>query len=188
MKIFVDFDNTIVDTTRAACTTYNILKDVDVRPEDIESYNMYPQIDLKGNFDWLFSNFILFNHLRLYDNVIGCLNQLKENGFELYLVTNCSLNSIPLKSEWIKHYLPKDLFSGIIFLNIGQGYDKSIIDMKDSILIDDHRENHLSSNAKYHFNFKRYEKQNWGPLPGESIEFTKWDQKVVNTITQIITK
>ena len=70
----------------------------------------------------------------------------------------------------------------MIFLNTGQGYDKSLIDMKDSILIDDHRENHLTSNAKYHFNFKRYEKQNWGPLPDESIEFTKWDENIVNTI------
>lgn len=179
-KLFIDFDNTIVDTTRATCITYNIIHSTNIQPEVIENYDMSPHLILNGNFN-IFSNFILYNHLKLFDGVIECLNKLKDN-FEIYLVTNCSLESIPLKSQWIKENLPKNIFSGMIFLNTGQGYDKSLIDMKDSILIDDHRENHLTSNAKYHFNFKKYEKQNWGPLPGESIEFTKWDENIVNTI------
>ena len=94
-KLFIDFDNTIVDTTRATCITYNIIHSTDIQPEIIENYDMSPHLALNGDFN-IFSNFILYNHLKLFDGVVECLNKLKDN-FEIYLVTNCSIESISLK-------------------------------------------------------------------------------------------
>ena len=186
INLFIDFDNTIVNTTKAVVEVYNEKFNANINYLDIENYNLTPyikNIDEKER-SKLFCEKEMYSKLKPYEGVFDVLNKLKEsNLFNIYLVTNCAPKSIPYKVKWLEENNFDQLFSGKIYLDITgcQGYNKSIINMENSILIDDHRENHLSSNAKYKLSFKYNDKQNWGPDPskGDSVwVFKNWNNGI----------
>ena len=184
INLFIDFDNTIVDTTGAAVKIYNKKFNKNINPLDIENYNMEPHIIISEKERCnLFCKKDLYSNLKAYSGVFEVLNKLKEsNLFNIYLVTNCNPKSIPYKIKWLKENNFDFLFDGKIYLDISncKGYDKSLINMRDGVLIDDHRENHLTSNAKYKLSFQYSKrKQNWGPEPQDGvIVFRKWDNGI----------
>ena len=183
LNLFIDFDNTIVDTTDAAVKIYNNYFNTNINSLDIENYSMEPFISLneKERSD-LFCKDSLYEILKPFDNVHNILKNLRDSNLfnKIYLVTNCSAKSIPHKIKWLKDNNFDNLFDGKLYLDVNQGYNKSMINMSNSILIDDHRENHLTSNAKYKLSFQ-YDKrkQNWGPEPQDGvIVFRKWDNGI----------
>lgn len=181
-KIFFDFDNTLVDTTSAFVSWYNNKNDTQIDPKEIINYNFEPQLKLsKEEMIKGFSSDEFFSFLRPFDGVREFLEQLKQTKlFEMYLVSNCSNESIIQKIKWLYEFNLEKYFDGKIFLSINKPIDKSLIDMSKSIFIDDHKENHLSSNAKYKFAFKDLPQRTWHPTQDDGVMvFSKWNSGLV---------
>lgn len=177
MKIYVDFDNTIVDSVAAFVTRYNQLNGTKYQKESVVKYdfsNLITNIAEEELVRGFHSNFF-FNELSLYENVKESLVRLKHNGAELILITRGTLTNIQKKIEWLdKHHWIKDLFSDFIFLTSTQDVLK--IDMSQSILIDDLRVNHLNCNAKYKYCYKDQVGRDWYPIPDDGVHiFTSWN-------------
>lgn len=189
MNIFIDFDNTIVDSTKAFVSVYNDLYNKNVNADEIINYDFSPQINLQvKDICKIFSSKSFYDRLELFDFVIESLQKFKSLGHQLILVTNCSADSCKRKIDYLKKFGLDKLFDSKIYLDIGKAYCKDLIDMSNAILIDDHIENHKSSNAKFKFCFKKNSKQTWSPnLENEQkIQiYTSWKelQNNVNFMT-----
>lgn len=182
VKLFVDFDNTIVDTTEAFCKYFN-----DVYMEDynlgsikgswVKEYDFSDVISISENeLIKAFKSERLFSYLRPYPYVRYALETLKKSGyFQIYLVSNCSAESAIRKLKWLDEFDLAQYFDGTIMLNINQAYNKSLVDMTDSILIDDHHLNHSNSNAKWKFCYTGSVERNWHPKAGDGVFlFNHW--------------
>ena len=190
MKIYIDFDNTIVDSTKAFVDRYNMMNDTNIDSSDIVSYDFKPQIQLTNEqISEAFGTYSLYDYLKPYEYVERALMRLRcLPNVELYLISNCSDDSVIQKVLWLnKHPKINYCFTGKIFLSISKPYDKSIVDMSNSILIDDHKLNHMCSDAKYKFAFKDNQKREWYPNYDEDGVIVKSSWKdIVDEIEKIV--
>ncbi len=152
-RLFLDFDGTIVDSIKAFCDTYNFYYEkIDgFKPADwskVKQYNFKDQCPLVTDVQDIFSNIYFFDKLEFINcNTFEIIKELNKE-FEIHIVTIGTINNIAQKSIWIKKNLPFIKHCEFLFNN-GCKMDKSIVDMKDSIFIDDVLSNLESSNAKY---------------------------------------
>lgn len=148
-KLYVDFDNTIVNTNKAICSLYD---------EDFKWYKKYEKVDWTSINTWNFEelkcasteyiNYYFnqprfFNRLEFMDNAFEALLAL----YEKYDITIVSMGYSPNlkgKEKWCKKHIP---FLKREFINLKKFSDKSHIDMSDGILIDDASKNLKTSNA-----------------------------------------
>lgn len=151
MKLFIDFDDTIVETMRTYCTTYNHLykNHPDYKFAD---YTKVKHWDFReicpltvDNPNEIFENENFFKFATFYYDVRKVLKKLNEK-FEIYIITIGTPKNIELKTRWIAEHLPF-IENSIFLYNKSIKMDKSIIDMSDGILIDDHQNNLFNSNA-----------------------------------------
>ena len=177
MKIFFDFDNTLVNTTAAFCEYVKwTFDDVCISPFDVREYDFSDQMKFsKDQLINAFSSDKLFEYLRPYTGVRNVLEELQKSGlFEIYLVSNCSAESATKKLKWLHEFQFDRYFTGKLMLDINKPYDKSLIDMSNSIFVDDHVLNHLSSNAKYKYAFvEAGTVRNWAPTEADSVKIFK---------------
>lgn len=151
-KLFTDFDLTITDGIKSICQTYNYFyKNVKGFKKaewyKVEKYNMKDQCTLSPNPAKLFGEEYFFQVLEfINDNTYDVLKELNEK----YQIIICSVGTnknISYKSMWIQSKLP--FIRNSIYINNGDcKADKSIVNMQDSIFIDDCSSNLYSSNAK----------------------------------------
>lgn len=177
MRVFIDFDDTIVNSTETFVKVYNELYNKNVNEKSIIYHGFKPQINLtREEIAYIFSSDKFTKYLQPIYGVYKALSELKKNGFELYLITNCSDKSVIQKSIWFeKHKQYSNLFCGKIFLSLNKPYDKSIIDMKNSVLIDDHKENHKLSNAYIKVAYNYYPEREWCPTEKDGVcVFNSW--------------
>ena len=162
IKLFVDFDNTLVNSTRSFCTSYNFIYEYhkDFTPanwELVDTWNFSNQCPiLKSESDVLdiFENPLFFDCLELInDNTFEILKELNEK-YQIIIASIGTPINLSLKALYLQETLPfiKDY---ILMYNNGIKMNKEIIQMNypDSIFIDDHVSNLISSNAvnKYVF-------------------------------------
>jgi len=162
IKLFVDFDNTLVNSTRSFCTSYNFIYEYhkDFTPanwELVNTWNFSNQCSiLKSDSDVLdiFENPLFFDCLELInDNTFEILKELNEK-YQIIIASIGTPINLSLKALYLQENLPfiKDY---ILMYNNGIKMNKEIIkmDYPDSIFIDDHVSNLISSNAvnKYVF-------------------------------------
>lgn len=149
MKIFCDFDNTIVNTIATITSLYN---------EDFKFYDEFLPIKWWEVNSWEFKECncctreyinTYFNQPRFFDKltymdwVKETLEELK-NEYEIIIVSMGDTPNLKLKKLWIKENLPYCKFVGV---NFKDGNDKSSIDMSEGILLDDSSKNLSTSNA-----------------------------------------
>ena len=178
-NIFIDFDNTIVNSTKAFIDVYKYrFPFININYMDIENYDFKPHLNIsKEEICSIFSSDDFYDKLELYQGVEEILKLIKDSElFNVILITNCSPESIPQKIKFLKQRELDKYFDFKIYLDSGKPYDKSIVNMSKGILIDDHRENHLFSNATYKLCYKHNPKQTW--CPDDAITFSKWDKKL----------
>lgn len=149
MKIFCDFDNTIVNTIATITSLYN---------EDFKFYDEFLPIKWWEVNSWEFKEcncctreYIntyfnqprFFNKLTYMDWAKETLEELK-NEYEIIIVSMGDTPNLKLKKLWIKENLPYCKFVGV---NFKDGNDKSSIDMSEGILLDDSSKNLSTSNV-----------------------------------------
>jgi len=159
-KIFLDFDNTIVNSTKSFCETYSELYQdhpnfILPKWEEVNCWNFENQCTLlKTNEDVekIFSMELFFIGLEFIDEyTYKILKELNEK-YQIIITSIGTYDNITYKSQWVKGNLPfiKD---SIFLINNGCKMNKSVVNMQDSIFIDDVTTNLDSSNAvnKYIF-------------------------------------
>jgi len=153
IPVYLDFDNTIVDSTERLIFLLNQYYNTNKNYKDVKRYNcsdLFPNITQNLILD-MFDKEEFFNDLSIFPNCKEVLLKYKEN-FDYQITTICTEKSLIHKKE----YLNKELFPCIFTLNgiIKNGTGKEMIDMSNGIIIDDHIDNIRSSNAKYKILYK----------------------------------
>lgn len=169
-KIFIDFDCTIADSIKTYCNVYNLsykeqegFKEAD--HNKVDAYDLKDQCHLVDHQESIFSNEEFFKHLEFMTDATDVLEKLSTQ-YELIICSIGTLDNISYKAKWIKNNL--SFIKSVILLtgtmgSSGLKMDKSTVDMKDSIFIDDHADNLLSTNAELKICFgKEYAwNKNW---------------------------
>lgn len=159
-KLFLDFDNTIVNATKSFCSSYNTIyrhnsKFVPADWTKVHKYNFGCQCKLlNGSPDVLeiFETDMFFNRLDFFDpNTYEVLKELSEK-YQIIVVTLGTLLNLSKKAIWLRNKLPfiKD---HILLNNDNVEMNKSIVQMQGSYFIDDVSSNLYSTNAEYKFLF-----------------------------------
>jgi len=155
-RLYLDCDNTITNSTKSFCTSYNFIYEYhkDFTPanwELVDTWNFSNQCSiLKSESDVLdiFENPLFFDCLELInDNTYEILKELNEK-YQVIITSIGTPINLSLKALYLQETLPfiKDY---ALLYNNGIKMNKEIIkmDYPESILIDDHVDNLISSNA-----------------------------------------
>jgi 5'(3')-deoxyribonucleotidase len=150
-KIFLDFDGTLVDSIKAYCSTYNtIYKQFTGFKEavwyNVNRYDLKDECPIVKNPREIFQYKIFFKFLEFMNgNTFDILRELDKH-FDIHICSIGTPENLSLKCKWLQ----ENLFFVEKYILISNGtnkMDKSIVDMSDSIIIDDHVDNLISSNA-----------------------------------------
>lgn len=149
-RLFMDFDGVIVNSRKAYCDVYSQLysdcqnyKHPNWR--NVEEWDLTKLCPLSAND--LFGHDLFFYDLEFIGGAKTHLKSLASQ-FDITICTIGTYDNISRKSNWIQHRLP--FLTSSIFINPNHDYraGKSVIDMKDSIFVDDVSLNLEGSNAK----------------------------------------
>ena len=155
-KFFIDFDSTIVDSISAYCKVYNrthhYVEGFKIAIADnVNQWDLKDECPLVKNPLDIFSNRDFFDELKCMPNVHEVLERLSEQ-YELIICSIGTYENISLKSLWISKNLPF-ITNSILLINEGCKMDKSVVNMSDSIFMDDHASNLFTSNAEFNILF-----------------------------------
>ena len=113
----------------------------------VEQYDLKDECPLAINTYRIFQDDLFFRLLDCMNgNTIEVLNQLN-NKYDLYLCTIGTIKNLYLKSLWVESNIPF-IKNKILLNNQNNKMDKSVINMKDSVFVDDVLSNLNSSNAE----------------------------------------
>ena len=150
-KLILDFDNTVCNTNKAMIKSMNpYIKDSSKKvDENSPSYywsfkDLFPETHLRY-IDILFNSQLLFSNMELYSNVYNVLEDLHNKGVQIYICTIGSYKNIKLKLDWLHNHLPFVDVIPIAQNNIVM--NKAIVNMQNSIFLDDNVDCLNSSNA-----------------------------------------
>lgn len=188
MNLYVDFDNTIVNSSEVIV---KMLNEQFGENKDYRKLRKYDFRDLFPNCSYwdiekYFESDKMFEQLELYPESYNTLNSFKDKFENITIVTIGTEDNIEKKRKFIK-----DKFSFNINLidieNHGRS-NKSSVDMRDGVFIDDHVDCLHSSNAKIKILIKTNENAEWSKIePNEDIYVVNnWYE--VYSILDFITK
>lgn len=180
-KLFIDFDDTLVQSSKAYCLTYNdlFINNPNFVTADYTKNNDWNFAEvcplMKNNTEVLFSHPLFFDNLEFFPNAIEVLHKLQKK-YEIYIVTIGTLKNLELKAKFIHKKLP--FIKNIILLsNEGCKMDKSIVNMQgtndiNNIFIDDNENNIFSQDKtpnlmKYCFGNEKPWNSKWKSMGGK---------------------
>lgn len=151
-KLFLDFDNTIVNSTKAYCDVYNfVYKDCKEFKKaewyKVEKYDLTDQCPLATT-RHIFSDEMFFDVLELMDKYTYDILRELSKKYQIIICSIGTFTNISYKTKWIKDKLPM-VKDAVMITNSNCQMDKSIVDMSGSIFIDDVESNLISANAEY---------------------------------------
>ena len=163
IKLFLDIDGVIINSIKAYCHAYNELyKNEKGFIEAIwwktELWNIQDQCTLIDNTDVIFSNDKFFEYAEFMNDNTYQVIQLLSKKYDIILCSIGTYKNIHLKSLWIEQHLPF-INKSVLLVNNKDKIGKSIINMQDSIFIDDVAFNLETCNAKYKIIFG--DEYNW---------------------------
>lgn len=145
-KIIIDFDNTLVNSNKAVLKTLNgfikeeeLKLDINSKVTTWDFSNIVPKQYLRF-VDTTFEMDTFFTNLELYPNCYDVLLDLRSKGIEIICVTIGTPRNIENKIQWVKDNLPFIELIPIVKYN-GVKMDKSIINGKNAVFIDDNQLN-----------------------------------------------
>lgn len=181
-KLFLDFDNTIVDTISAVVSLYNedyVNHDgfVAINPKDVTSWE-FTECNLATyeEIDRYFGDKRFFQRVKLYPSAGQVLRSLSHR-YNITIVSHGYASNLKLKEEWIKNNLFKEVFDNscnteFIGVDWETHNDKSHVDMSNSIFVDDSIRNLETSSAKYKILYGEY--MDWNNTNIEFIRCKNW--------------
>lgn len=150
-KIFLDFDGTIVNSVKSFCDVYNwgYSNNPNFKKADwakVNKWNFSDECPLaKDNIEDIFASDAFFLHLDLMnENTLEVISRLKEK-FDIIVCSIGTPGNISRKVGWIENIL--DIKDMVMLSKEKADMGKSIVDMSGAILVDDHQDNLITSNA-----------------------------------------
>lgn len=181
-KLFLDFDNTIVDTIAAVVSLYN--EDysshdsfVPINPKDVTSWE-FKECNLATyeEIDKYFGDERFFQRIKLYPGARQSLHLLSHM-YDITIVSHGYVKNLKLKEKWVKDKLFKEIFDSscnaeFIGVDWEEYSDKSHVDMSNSIFVDDSIKNLETSNAKYKILYGEY--MDWNNTNNKFTRCENW--------------
>lgn len=152
-NLFIDFDNTLVNSTKQSVAMLNKKFNKNMDWRNLKRYDykdLFKNISTNDVIE-LFEDEEFFNNVETYDDVKDVLFQVGNN-YNISIVTCGNKNNLALKNKWLSENF-KGLYDNYYYLN-NVKLDKSGVNMKNGIHIDDHIDALRSSNAKIKILFK----------------------------------
>lgn len=169
MKLFIDFDNTIANSSEVIV---DMLNEHFGKNENFEKLRKYDFSDLFPECSYLdiekfFNSDEMFERLKIFPNMIETVDAFKDFFDEISIVTIGTKDNLENKKRFLKENNLELTFYGIE--NNGRS-DKSSVDMHNGVFIDDHIGCLHSSNAKIKILMKNVENGEWNKVePNDDI-------------------
>lgn len=178
MVLYLDFDNTIVNTSKEVIEIMNHLTGKDYKWSDLKKYNftdLFPEMTYE-DIEKIFDSEELFDKIHWIDGCREVIEWWKNKGHAVHFVTIGRKKNLDKKIEWLIMNSPVTFFfTGI--MNYGDP-DKSQVDMSDGIFIDDHIKYLRASNAKEKILFRNHQDGDWNGIePNDDVYILDtWEQ------------
>lgn len=169
MKLFIDFDNTIANSSEVIV---DMLNEHFGKNENFEKLRKYDFSDLfpecsYWDIEKFFNSDEMFERLKIFPNMIETVDAFKDCFDEISIVTIGTKDNLENKKRFLKENNLELTFYGIE--NNGRS-DKSSVDMHNGVFIDDHIGCLHSSNAKIKILMKNVENGEWNKVePNDDI-------------------
>ena len=169
MKLFIDFDNTIANSSEVIV---DMLNEHFGKNENFEKLRKYDFSDLfpecsYWDIEKFFNSDEMFERLKIFPNMIETVDAFKDFFDEISIVTIGTKDNLENKKIFLKENNLELTFYGIE--NNGRS-DKSSVDMHNGVFIDDHIGCLHSSNAKIKILMKNVENGEWNKVePNDDI-------------------
>ena len=167
-KLYIDFDNTLVNTTEAICKLYNekYKNYKEFKPArwwEVKRYDFLDECPLMSYDELMkiFESKEFFEIVEFMPYASSVTLELSDR-YDICIVTMGSMYNLELKEQWLKHHMGY-VKKGYGIDNLSYN-DKSCIDMSDGIHIDDVSKMLHTSNAMRRICFGDVEPWNsdWG--------------------------
>lgn len=169
MKLFIDFDNTIANSSEVIVDMLNEHFDKNENFEKLRKYDfsdLFPECSY-WDIEKFFNSDEMFERLKIFPNMIETVNAFKDFFDEISIVTIGTKDNLENKKRFLKENNLELTFYGIE--NNGRS-DKSSVDMHNGVFIDDHIGCLHSSNAKIKILMKNVENGEWNKVePNDDI-------------------
>lgn len=169
MKLFIDFDNTIANSSEVIV---DMLNEHFGKYENFEKLRKYDFSDLfpecsYWDIEKFFNSDEMFERLKIFPNMIETVDAFKDFFDEISIVTIGTKDNLENKKRFLKENNLELTLYGIE--NNGRS-DKSSVDMHNGVFIDDHIGCLHSSNAKIKILMKNVENGEWNKVePNDDI-------------------
>ena len=147
----IDVDGVIINSVKRLLHYYNATYSKNVDWKLIREWNLDGQCSFKNpeqEIEDIFADKMFYQKQFLHKGAMKYINKLSKK-HEVYFCTLGNSKNLYYKSKFLNEYFPN---IGIISLE--NMCDKGIVDMQDSIYIDDKLHNLLNSDAKYRWLFE----------------------------------
>ena len=169
MKLFIDFDNTIANSSEVIVDMLNEHFDKNENFEKLRKYDfsdLFPECSY-WDIEKFFNSDEMFERLKIFPNMIETVDTFKDFFDEISIVTIGTKRNLENKKRFLKENNLELTFYGIE--NNGRS-DKSSVDMHNGVFIDDHIGCLHSSNAKIKILMKNVENGEWNKVePNDDI-------------------
>lgn len=169
MKLFIDFDNTIANSSEVIVDMLNEHFDKNENFEKLRKYDfsdLFPECSY-WDIEKFFNSDEMFERLKIFPNMIETVDAFKDFFDEISIVTIGTKGNLDNKKRFLKENNLELTFYGIE--NNGRS-DKSSVDMHNGVFIDDHIGCLHSSNAKIKILMKNVENGEWNKVePNDDI-------------------
>ena len=169
MKLFIDFDNTIANSSEVIVDMLNEHFDKNENFEKLRKYDfsdLFPECSY-WDIEKFFNSDEMFERLKIFPNMIETVDAFRDFFDEISIVTIGTKDNLENKKRFLKENNLELTFYGIE--NNGRS-DKSSVDMHNGVFIDDHIGCLHSSNAKIKILMKNVENGEWNKVePNDDI-------------------
>lgn len=169
MKLFIDFDNTIANSSEVIVDMLNEHFDKNENFEKLRKYDfsdLFPECSY-WDIEKFFNSDEMFERLKIFPNMIETVDAFKDFFDEISIVTIGTKDNLENKKRFLKENNLELTLYGIE--NNGRS-DKSSVDMHNGVFIDDHIGCLHSSNAKIKILMKNVENGEWNKVePNDDI-------------------
>ncbi len=178
IKLFVDFDNTMVNSNKAVVNILNKRYGVNKDYRDCYKYSykdLFPQLKEKEVLD-IYESDEFYSQLEFVEDSYEILSFVR-NSFDICVVSLGTELNLIKKREFILEK-NSDLEIKKVHTNTNNNLDKNFIDMSESILIDDNSECLRNSNAKIKILFRNNKDTEWNKVyPNEEFYIVNsWEE------------
>ena len=182
MKIGIDVDNTIVNTTSCVIAQHYADTGEKLTLDDIKTYYIenYVSDDYKDDFHLIFLKKEMWKRVKVIPHCVEVIKRLHDRGDSIYFVTSTEPQNVAKKARFLQRTFP--------FLNIRKRlittHCKQMI--KCDVLIDDYEEN--LKNGSYFGILMNYPwNRNFDDASDDKI-YRVFDWKQVEPMLEVITK